>query len=499
MARQAKSAASSTAAKRTLAGRGGDSAARKRVFDVIRERDVKVVDVKFTDLPGTWQHFTLPIESFDEDCFEDGLGFDGSSIRGFQSIDESDMLLVPDPATAFVDPVLSVPTLSIICDVYDPVTGEAYTRDPRHIAKKAESYLRETGIADTSYWGPEAEFYIFNSVRFDQNAHEGYYHIDSEEGIWNSGRDGGVTAPNLGHRPRHKEGYFPVPPVDRLQDVRSRIILAMGAAGMPIEVQHHEVGTAGQAEIDFRFGPLVQTGDRLMMYKYIVKNVCHNHGYTATFMPKPLFGDNGSGMHVHQSLWRGDKNLFYDADGYGLISEMARHYIGGLIAHAPALLAIAAPTTNSYRRLVPGYEAPINLIYSQRNRSAICRIPMYSPSPKSKRIEFRAPDPSTNPYLCFAALLMAGLDGVRRKTEPPEPIDADLYELEEEEKKKVRNTPGSLGEVLAALEHDHEFLLEGEVFTRDVIETWIEMKRTKDLPAVNLRPHPYEFFLYYDA
>jgi glutamine synthetase len=495
--RGARSAASDT--KRAPAPRGGDGAARKHVFDVIRERDVKVVDVKFTDLPGTWQHFTLPVESFDEDCFEEGLGFDGSSIRGFQTIDESDMLLVPDPATAFVDPVLSVPTLSIICDVYDPVSGEPYTRDPRHVARKAESYLRESGVADTSYWGPEAEFYIFNSVRFDQNAHEGYYHIDSEEGIWNSGRDGGLTAPNLGHRPRHKEGYFPVPPVDRLQDVRSRIILAMGSAGMPVEVQHHEVGTAGQAEIDFRFGTLVQTADRLMMYKYIVKNVCHNHGLTATFMPKPLFGDNGSGMHVHQSLWRGDTNLFYDAKGYGLISETARHYIGGLIAHAPALLAIAAPTTNSYRRLVPGYEAPINLIYSQRNRSAICRIPMYSPSPKSKRIEFRAPDPATNPYLCFAALLMAGLDGVRRKTEPPEPIDADLYELEEEEKKKVKNTPGSLGEVLTALERDHDFLLEGDVFTRDVIEMWIEMKRTKDLPAVNLRPHPYEFFLYYDA
>jgi glutamine synthetase len=495
----ARSAATPKTTRTTRQSGEGESASRRRVFDVIRERDLKVVDVKFTDLPGTWQHFTLPVESFDEDAFEEGLGFDGSSIRGFQTIDESDMLLIPDPETAFVDPVLSVPTLSIICDVYDPVSGEPYTRDPRHVARKAESYLRESGVAETSYWGPEAEFYIFNSVRFDQNAHEGYYHIDSEEGIWNSGRDGGPSGPNLGHRPRHKEGYFPVPPVDRLQDVRSRIILAMGAAGIPVEVQHHEVGTAGQAEIDYRFGPLVQTADRMMMYKYIVKNVCHNHGYTATFMPKPLFGDNGSGMHVHQSLWRGDTNLFYDAKGYGLISEMARHYIGGLIAHAPALLAIAAPTTNSYRRLVPGYEAPINLIYSQRNRSAICRIPVYSRSPKAKRIEFRAPDPATNPYLCFAALLMAGLDGVRRRTEPPEPIDADLYELGEEEKKGIKNTPGSLGEVLTALEHDHDFLLQGDVFTPDVIETWIDMKRTKDLPAVNLRPHPYEFFLYYDA
>ena len=469
------------------------------VLELIRESGVQVVDVKFTDLPGQWQHFTTPAESFDAEVFEEGLGFDGSSIRGFQTIDESDMLLIPDPETAFVDPVLSVPTLSIICDVHDPVSGEPYTRDPRYVAKKAESYLRESGIAETSYWGPEAEFYIFNSVRFDQNAHEGYYHIDSEEGIWNSGRDGGLSNPNLGHRPRHKEGYFPVPPVDRLQDVRSRIILAMGSAGMPIEVQHHEVGTAGQAEIDYRYGTLVQTADRMMMYKYIVKNVCHNHGYTATFMPKPLFGDNGSGMHVHQSLWRGDTNLFFDANGYGLISEMARHYIGGLIAHSAALLALVAPTTNSYRRLVPGFEAPINLIYSQRNRSAICRIPVYSRNPKTKRVEFRAPDPSTNPYLCFAALLMAGLDGVRRRTEPPEPIDADLYELDEEERKGIKNTPGSLGEVLTALERDHEFLLEGDVFTPDVIETWIEMKRTKDLPAINLRPHPYEFFLYYDT
>jgi glutamine synthetase len=493
MPKQAKQAA-----KRRDAGQRS-AAGHEPVLELIRERGVQVVDVKFTDLPGQWQHFTTPVEAFDSEAFEEGLGFDGSSIRGFQTIDESDMLLIPDPETAFVDPVLSVPTLSIICDVYDPVSGEPYTRDPRYVAKKAESHLRESGIADTSYWGPEAEFYIFNSVRFDQNAHEGYYHIDSEEGIWNSGRDGGLSNPNLGHRPRHKEGYFPVPPVDRLQDVRSRIILAMGSAGMPIEVQHHEVGTAGQAEIDYRYGTLVQTADRMMMYKYIVKNVCHNHGYTATFMPKPLFGDNGSGMHVHQSLWRGDTNLFFDADGYGLISEMARHYIGGLIAHAPALLALVAPTTNSYRRLVPGYEAPINLIYSQRNRSAICRIPVYSRNPKAKRVEFRAPDPSTNPYLCFAALLMAGLDGVRRRTEPPEPIDADLYELGEEERKGIKNTPGSLAEVLTALEHDHEFLLEGDVFTPDVIETWIEMKRSKDLPAVNLRPHPYEFFLYYDV
>ncbi|HXY31554.1 MAG TPA: type I glutamate--ammonia ligase [Gemmatimonadaceae bacterium] len=468
----------------------------KRVLDLIRQRGVQVVDVKFTDLPGQWQHFSIPAKTLDEEMFREGLGFDGSSIRGFQAIDESDMLLFPDPTTAFVDPVLQVPTLSIICDVYDPVTREPYSRDPRYIAFKAEEHLRASGVATQSYWGPEAEFFIFNSVRFDQNAHEGYYHIDAEEGIWNSGRDGGA---NLGHRPRHKEGYFPVPPVDRLQDVRSRIMNALVDSGVPVEVQHHEVGTAGQAEIDFRFGGLVETADRTMTYKYLVKNVCHSLGFTATFMPKPIFGDNGSGMHVHQSLWKGNTNLFFDAKGYGLISALARWYVGGLIAHAPALLAFCAPTTNSYRRLVPGFEAPINLIYSQRNRSAICRIPMYSASPKSKRIEFRAPDPSANPYLAFSALLMAGLDGVAKKTEPPDPIDADLYELEGRARKGIKNTPGSLGEVLNALERDHDFLLDGDVFTPDVIETWLEMKRTKDLVAINLRPHPYEFFLYYDT
>ncbi len=468
----------------------------QHVIDLIRERGIQVVDVKFSDLPGQWQHFSLPAKDFDGEVFEEGLGFDGSSIRGFQAINESDMLLLPDPATAFVDPVLETPTLSIICDVYDPTTHEPYTRDPRFIARKAEAYLPKSGVATTSFWGPEAEFYIFNSVRFDQNAHEGYYHIDSEEGIWNSGRNG---TPNLGHRPRHKEGYFPVPPVDRLQDVRSKIMLALIAAGVPVEVQHHEVGTAGQAEIDFRFGTLVETADRSMAFKYIVKNVCHNLGYTATFMPKPLYGDNGSGMHVHQSLWSGDTNLFWDASGYGGLSEMARYYIGGLIAHAPALLALCAPTTNSYRRLVPGYEAPINLIYSKRNRSAICRIPMYSTSPKSKRIEFRAPDATANPYLAFAALQMAGLDGVKRRIEPPAPIDEDLYELHDARRSLIKNTPGSLGEVLDALERDHAFLLEGGVFTSDVIDTWIAMKRTKDVAAVGLRPHPYEFFLYYDA
>ena len=467
----------------------------KEVLSLIKEKDVQVVDVKFTDLPGQWQHFSLPAAAFDADVFQEGLGFDGSSIRGFQAIDESDMLLIPDPTTAFIDPVLEVRTLSVICDIYDPITREPYSRDPRYIAFKAEEYLKTSGIATKSYWGPEAEFFIFNSVRFDQNAHEGYYYIDSEEGIWNSGSN---AAPNMGHRPRHKEGYFPVPPIDRLQDVRSKIMLALIEAGVPVEVQHHEVGTAGQAEIDYRFGPLVQTADRLVTYKYIVKNVCHNLGYTATFMPKPLFGDNGSGMHVHQSLWTGDTNLFFDEKGYALISDSARWYIGGLIAHAPALLALCAPTTNSYRRLVPGFEAPINLIYSQRNRSAICRIPMYSSSPKSKRIEFRCPDATANPYLAFGAMLMAGLDGIERKLEPPKPIDQDLYELAPAQARRIKSTPGSLGEVLDALERDNAFLLKGDVFTKDLIESWIEYKREKEVAPIALRPHPYEFYLYYD-
>ena len=468
--------------------------------DVIRharETGVQVVDVRFTDLPGSWQHFSIPVGELTEDVFEEGLGFDGSSIRGFQAINESDMLLLPDPQSDFVDPCLKVPTLALTCDIKDPITGARYSRDPRYVAQKAEKYLTSSRIATTSYWGPEAEFYIFNSVRFDQNAHEGYYHIDSEEGIWNSGQNGG--APNLGHRPRHKEGYFPVPPVDRLQDLRSRIMLALQASGIDVEVQHHEVGTAGQAEIDMRFGPLVRMADQLMMYKYIVKGVCFEHGYTATFMPKPMFGDNGSGMHVHQSLWKDGENLFWSERGYAGLSDLARFYIGGLIKHASALLAFAAPTTNSYRRLVPGFEAPINLIYSQRNRSAVCRIPMYSKSPKSKRIEFRAPDASSNPYLTFAALLMAGLDGIKNRIEPPAPIDKDLYDLEIAERKRVKNTPGSLAEVLDALRDDHQFLLQGEVFTQDVIDTWIEYKTKRELEPVALRPHPYEFFLYYDV
>jgi glutamine synthetase len=485
-----------TTARTSAPVRSSNSSEVQKVLELIKQKNIQVVDVKFCDLPGTWQHFSIPAGTLDEAMIREGLGFDGSSIRGFQAINESDMLLLPDVSTAFVDPVLGVPTLSLTCNIYDPVTLEPYSRDPRFIAFKAEEYLKTTGIATTSYWGPEAEFFIFNSVRYDQTANEGYYHIDSEEGVWNSGRNG---VPNLGHRPRHKEGYFPTPPVDRLQDVRSKIMLALIDAGVPVEVQHHEVATAGQAEIDFRFGSLVQTADRLLTYKYIVKNVCHNLGLTATFMPKPLFGDNGSGMHVHQSLWKGDKPLFYDENGYALISETARHYIGGLIAHAPALLGLCAPTTNSYRRLVPGFEAPVNLMYSARNRSAICRIPMYSSNPKTKRVEFRAPDPTANPYLAFAAMLMAGLDGIKRKLEPPVPIDEDLYEIHDERKKLIKQVPGSLSEAIDALEKDQAFLLEGDVFTPDVLDTWISLKRSKDIAPVNLRPHPYEFFLYYDA
>jgi glutamine synthetase len=467
----------------------------KDVQKLIDDAGVKIIDFRFVDLPGVWQHFSIPAREHSDDIYTDGLGFDGSSIRGFQQIQESDMLLMPDPETAYVDPVLEVPTLSMLCNVADPVTREAYTRDPRNITLKAEAYLKSTGIADISYWGPEAEFYIFDDVRYDQTAQAGYYFIDSAEGVWNTGR---VESPNLGYKLRHKEGYFPTPPADQYQDLRSEIILKLEECGVPVEVHHHEVGTAGQAEIDMRFGPLTKMADSLMYYKYIIRNVCRKHGKSATFMPKPIFGDNGSGMHCHQSLWKGNTPLFWDEKGYGQISELARYYIGGLLKHASALLAICAPTTNSYRRLVPGYEAPVNLVYSQRNRSAAVRIPIYSKSPKTKRIEFRCPDPSTNPYLCFAAQLMAGLDGIMNKIDPGEPIDKDLYDLEPEEAERVKSTPGSLAEVLIALEQDHAWLLKGDVFTPDVIETWITYKRERELAPINLRPVPYEFFLYYD-
>jgi glutamine synthetase len=470
----------------------------REVIDAARSLGVQIVDVRFVDLLGTWQHFSMPVKELAEATFAEGIGFDGSSIRGFQPIHESDMLLIPDPASAFLDPLLAIPTLSLTCSVLDPVSREPYTRDPRFVAQKAEAHLKRSGVATTSYWGPEAEFYIFSSIRFDSDSHAGYYFIDSDEGIWNSG-----LAPNgkgnLGYRPRVKEGYFPVPPTDKLQDLRSEIVLNLLAAGVDVEIHHHEVGGPGQAEIDMRFTPLTRMGDQLMVYKYVVKNTCYQRGYTATFMPKPIFGDNGSGMHVHQSLWQDDRNIFHDKDGYALLSETARWYIGGLLAHTPALLAFAAPTTNSYRRLVPGYEAPINLIYSQRNRSACVRIPVYSDSPKAKRVEYRAPDPSCNPYLTFAALLMAGLDGIRSKIEPPAPIDEDLYELPPAEASKIKSAPGSLGEVLDALERDHAFLLVDDVFTPDLIAEWIALKRAREIDPVALRPHPYEFFLYYDA
>ena len=457
-----------------------------------KEQGVKIVDVKFVDMPGTWQHFSIPVEDFTEELFEEGLGFDGSSIRGFQHIHESDMLLMLDASTVVVDPICKIPTLSVICDVVDPITHEPYSRDPRYIARKAEEYLKTTGIADTSYWGPEAEFFIFDSVRFDQNQYSGYYFIDSDEGIWNSGKEGA----NLGHRPRWKEGYFPVAPADQLQDFRSDVILRLIAAGVPVEVHHHEVATAGQCEIDMRFGSLVTMADHLLMYKYVIKNVASEYGKTATFMPKPLFGDNGSGMHVHQSLWKDGSTLMADPAGYAGMSQLAKWYIGGLLKHAPALLAITSPTVNSYHRLVPGYEAPVNLAYSSRNRSAAVRIPMYSSSPKAKRLEFRCPDPSCNPYLAFSAMLLAGLDGIQNKIDPGQPADYDIFEHKDS---GIKQVPGSLPEALAALQADHEFLLAGDVFTQDVIDTWIDYKVTHEVDPIRLRPHPYEFYLYYDA
>jgi glutamine synthetase len=470
----------------------------EEVLSLVREDEVEIVDLRFCDLPGLMQHFSVPAHELNEGAFEEGLGFDGSSIRGFQEIQESDMLLVPDPDTAVIDPFRQHKTLNINCFVRDPVTGESYTRDPRYVAKKAEEYLVSTGVADTAYFGPEAEFFIFNDIRFDQNAHEGYYYIDSVEGIWNTGKPGPGGGPNLGFKPRHKEGYFPVPPMDHFQDLRSEMILMMEKMGIEVEVQHHEVGTAGQAEIDMRFDTLLAMADKLMLYKYVVKSVSRAHGYTATFMPKPIFGDNGSGMHVHSSLWSGGEPLFASELGYAGLSDLGRWYIGGLLKHAPAILAFAAPTTNSYKRLVPGYEAPVNLVYSQRNRSAACRIPLYSKSPKAKRVEFRCPDPSCNPYLAFSAILMAGLDGVQNKIEPPDPVDKDLYDLPPEELAKVPQVPGSLQESLAALEADHEFLQAGGVFTDDLLETWVSYKREHEIDPVRLRPHPWEFYLYYD-
>jgi glutamine synthetase len=466
------------------------------VLRLIRDKGIQFVDLKFVDLPGMWQHMTIPAAVFGAGDFEDGVGFDGSSIRGFQKINESDMLLKPDPATAFVDPACRLPTLSLICDVQDPVTGAAYPRDPRGLARRAEAFLQASGIADQAFFGPEIEFFLFKDVRYDNSVHGCFYTVDSPEAIWNSGRseEGG----NPGYKIRHKEGYFPVPPSDTLVDVRGEIVLRLMDAGVPVELHHHEVATAGQCEIDMRFGTLLQMADHCLLYKHIVRNTARSLGLTANFMPKPLYGDNGSGMHVHQSLWKGGKPLFYEAGAYAGLSQLARHYIGGLIAHAPAVLAFAAPTTNSYKRLVPGFEAPVNLVYSQRNRSACVRIPMYSENPKAKRLEFRCPDASANPYLAFAAMLMAGLDGIRRGLEPPAPVDADLYELPKSELAKIRTVPGSLEESLQALEADHAFLLEGGVFTPGLIETYVEYKRTREVQPISMRPHPYEFHLYAD-
>ena len=466
----------------------------REVLEFVKKHKVQIVDLKFVDLIGTWQHFSIPTSELTEDLFRDGSGLDGSSIRGWKAINNSDMLVVPDPATACLDPFCAVPTLSLIGNVVDPITRETYDRDPRYVAQKAEKYLKSTKIGDTSFWGPEAEFFIFDQARYDQNGHSGYYFIDSEEGVWNMGQEGH----NLGGKIRQKEGYFPVAPTDTQQDIRSEMILEMEKAGIQIEKHHHEVATAGQAEIDIRFDSLVRTADKMMMYKYIVKNVARRHGKTATFMPKPIFGDNGSGMHSHQSIWKDGKPLFAGKE-YAGVSQMCLHYIGGILKHAPALAAFTNPTTNSYKRLTPGFEAPVLLAYSSRNRSAGIRIPMYSPSPKAKRIEVRFPDPAANPYLAFAAMLMAGLDGIENKINPGEPAEKDLYDLEAKEAAKIRTMPGSLDEALNNLERDHAFLLKGGVFSKDLIEAWIGYKRNKEVDTMRLRPHPYEFYLYYDV
>ena len=464
------------------------------VVKLCQDEGVRFVDLRFMDFPGLMQHFTVPVGELTEDSFEEGFGFDGSSIRGWQAINESDMLVLPDPTTATMDPFSDSPTLILYSNILDPITKERYSRCPRCVAQKAENYMVSTGLAEVAYFGPEAEFFIFDDVRFSQAADHGFYFIDSDEGIWNSGR---VENPNLGYKLRHKEGYFPTPPADSQHNLRSEMVEVMMECGLDVECHHHEVATAGQAEIDLRFDSLTAIADKVTMYKYIVKNVAKRAGKTVTFMPKPLFTDNGSGMHVHQSLWSKGKNLMA-GDKYAGISQEALWYIGGLLKHANALVAFTNPTTNSFKRLVPGFEAPVNLAYSSRNRSACARIPMYSPSPKAKRVEWRVPDPSCNPYLAFAAMLMAGLDGIQNKIDPGAPLDKDLYDLPPEEKALVPQVPGSLAAALDALEQDHDFLLKGDVFTQDVIDTWISYKRENEVLALDLRPHPYEFFLYYD-
>ena len=465
----------------------------QETLEFARKNEVRMVDLRFTDIPSLQHHISYPIGQLNLDSFEDGFGIDGSSIRGWAAINESDMLLIPDPTTAILDPFMETPTLVMLGNVKDPITKQNYERDPRWIAQKAELFMKNAGVGDTAFFGAEAEFFIFDNIRFDQNAHSGFYFIDAEEGRWNSGRE----TNNLGYRPRTKEGYFPVPPTDHYQDLRTEMVQTMERCGLTIECHHHEVGGAGQCEIDQKFNTLVKTADNMMLYKYIVRNVANQYGKSATFMPKPIFGDNGSGMHTHQSIWKDGKPLFA-GDRYAGISQMALHYIGGLLKHARALSAIIAPTTNSYKRLVPGYEAPVNLAYSRRNRSAACRIPMYSASPAAKRVEFRPPDPSCNPYLAFAAMLMAGLDGIANRIEPGEPLDKDIYDLSPEEMKSVPSMPASLDEALECLRDDHEFLLKGDVFTEELIETFIEYKRKNEAEAMRLRPHPYEFQLYYD-
>jgi glutamine synthetase len=471
----------------------------KNVLKYASEQKAKFVSVRFTDLPGSWQHLTFPISELGEDSFEDGFGFDGSSIRGWAAIHESDMLLVPDPYRSWMDPFADEPTLCLIANAVDPLSRQGYAFDPRMVAVRAESYLKSSGIADTANFGPEAEFFVFDSARFHNEPHKAGYAIDSDEGHWNSGRDDhDLLGPNLGHRIRAKEGYVPVPPIDTLADLRSAISLTLAECGINVECHHHEVATAGQCEIDFRYSTLLGTADNLQLFKYIVKNTAFGHGKTATFMPKPLFGDNGSGMHCHQSLWKGDKPLFA-GDGYAGLSETALHYIGGLLKHAAAIVAFAAPTTNSYKRLVPGFEAPVNLAYSARNRSAAIRIPMFSTNPKLKRLEFRPPDPSCNPYLAFAAMLMAGIDGIQNRIDPGQPLDKDIYDLSPEELKDVPSLPGSLDDALSALENDHDFLLKGDVFTQQLVDRWISYKREREIQVLRMRPHPLEFSMYYDV
>ncbi len=470
------------------------------VFKLVKDEDVQYIDVRFCDLPGVMQHFTIPTSFFDESVFEDGIAFDGSSIRGFQAIHESDMLLLPDPDTARIDPFRAAKTLNLNFFVHDPFTLEAYSRDPRNVARKAENYLTSTGIADTAYFGAEAEFYIFDSVAFDSTANSAFYKVDAISGWWNTGNateaDG---SPNLGYKVRHKGGYFPVAPNDQYVDLRDQMLTNLINNGFSLEKGHHEVGSGGQAEINYKFNTLLHAADDMLLYKYIIKNTAWQAGKTVTFMPKPLFGDNGSGMHCHQSLWKDGSPLFYDESGYAGLSDLARHYIGGILHHAPSLLAFTNPTVNSYKRLVPGYEAPINLVYSQRNRSACVRIPVTGTSPKAKRLEFRCPDSSGNPYLSFAAMMMAGLDGIKNKMEPQAPVDKDLYELPPDEAASIPQAPTSLSAVIDRLEDDHDYLTEGGVFTPDLIETWISYKRENEIEPVNIRPHPYEFALYYDV